>query len=386
MRIALVSHDFVRNDGQGRVSYELVRGALARGHDVLLLADHVEPDLVEHGAEWHPLHPRFQRPQLFKDRDFARRASEAIRRVRHRVDIIHANGYTLTVPHHVNTAHFVHAAWLRSPVRRLTQGRGIRSLYQWAYTCANTTWERSAFAQAEIVVGVSEQVRGELLAVGVPPEKVRVISNGVDLDEFRPGAVDRASIGLPPAGPLALFVGALRTGRKNLDTLLHALARLPELQLAVVGDVEGSPYPQLARELGLAQRVTFLGFRRDVATLMRAVDVLVCPSRYEPFSLVVLEAMAAGLPVVTTRTVGAACLVTPECGVVLDDPDNVETLAAALRPFALSHPRCRDMRLRARAVAERHGWAQMAMSYLTLYETLSAATENTGPIAAGGRA
>ncbi|WP_237181465.1 glycosyltransferase family 4 protein [Paraburkholderia tropica] len=94
---------------------------------------------------------------------------------------------------------------------------------------------------------------------------------------------------------LLLFVGDLRTPRKNLGTVLEALKQLPEhVHLAVAGYLLGSPYPEMARQLGIESRVHFLGLVREMPMLMRSVDAYVFPSRYEAMSLSLLEAMAAG--------------------------------------------------------------------------------------------
>jgi glycosyltransferase involved in cell wall biosynthesis len=374
MKLALVTHNVIRSDGQGRVNYQLARHALARGHEVLLLADQVEPELLERGARWLRLHPRVQKPHLLKVAEFTQRASALVRRVRAEADIIHANGYVLDEPHHLNTSHFVHAAWLRSSVRASEVTGRVRSTYQWLYTAANARWEQRAYRQARLVAAVSEAVREDLLATGLPPEHVVTVPNGVDLEEFHPGREPRAAWGLPEDRPLALFVGGIRTGRKNLDTVLAALREVPGLHLAVVGDVRGSPFPALAERLGVADRVSFLGFRDDVARLLRASDLFVFPSRYETFALVVLEALASGVPVVTARSVGAASLVTPGCGVVLPDAEDAAALARALRSLVEDAPLRERMGLRAREAAREHGWAEMAGAYFRLYERLAASS------------
>jgi len=135
--------------------------------------------------------------------------------------------------------------------------------------------------------------------------------------------------------------------------------------------VRGSPFPALAQRLGVADRVSFLGFRDDVARLLRASDLFVFPSRYETFALVVLEALASGVPVVTARSVGAAGLVTPECGLVLPDSEDAAALARALRLLVEDAPLRERMGRTAREVAQAHGWAQMAEAYFRLYERLA---------------
>jgi glycosyltransferase involved in cell wall biosynthesis len=243
--------------------------------------------------------------------------------------------------------------------------------YHALYTRFNTRWERRAFDRAAILVAVSKRVRDELVGLGIASSRVRVIENGVDLDEFRPGGAERSVLGLPVEVPLAIFAGDIRSPVKNLGGVLEALVSVPGLHLAVAGSTTSSPYPARARELGLAERVHFLGFRRDMAPLLRAADFFVFPSRHDSCPLVVLEAMASGLPVVTARTVGNASLVEEAGGVVLDDPDDVEALSAALVGLVADPERRRRLGAAARTVAERHSWAAMADAYLNLFEEVA---------------
>jgi len=175
-------------------------------------------------------------------------------------------------------------------------------------------------------------------------------------------------LGLPEAKPLALFVGDIRTKGKNLDTVLKALVHVPEMSLAVAGALPGSPFPAMAQSLGLGERVRFLGFRRDVSRLMRACDLFVFPSRYEAGSLVILEALASGLPVITARTAGGCEVMTAGAGRIIDNPNDVTALAAAMREFATDAGFRLQAPREARAVAERFTWTTMAQAYLQLFE------------------
>jgi glycosyltransferase involved in cell wall biosynthesis len=313
------------------------------------------------------VHPRRQRLNLLKVREFARRASDTVGALAGDVDVVHANGFVLTRPHHVNTSHFVHGAWRRSPLRSPRFPRSLRQGYHSLYTALNARWERDAYESAQIVVAVSDLVRDQVEGLGIASERIRVIRNGVDLREFSPGAGNRRSYGLPDAVPLALFVGEIHTRRKNLETVLAALRHVPSLHLAVVGSTEGSPYPGLASRLGVDGRVHFLGYRKDIATIMRCADAFVLPARYDPCPLVLLEALASGLPVVTTATVGGSELVAGECGLVLADPNDVEGLGAALARVSEDGGSRAAMSEAARRVAERHSWERMAAEYVSLY-------------------
>ena len=368
MRLAIVTHDVVRGDGQGRVAYEIAQYALRHGATVSLLSERVDPDLVEAGAQWIPIRPRQQRINLFNVWEFARLADRALDQRSGQFDVVQGFGFTLTRPHQVSVAQFVHDAWGRSPVHTFRVRRDLYGLYQWTYTTLNTRWERKSFAQAQAVVACSTLVRQELLRVGVPDSHIQVILNAADPQEFHPGPADRPALGLPPDVPLALFAGDIRTPRKNLDTVLRALARVPGVHLAVIGRVERSPYPKLAAELGIAERVHFLGFRRDMGRLMQAADLFVFPSRYEPFGIVVLEAMNCGVPVILAATVGAAGIVTPEAGLVLPDPDDVDAFADAMRTLLQDPQRRTCMGRAAREIGERHTWTDMAERYWKLYQ------------------
>jgi len=102
---------------------------------------------------------------------------------------------------------------------------------------------------------------------------------------------------------------------------------------------------------------------------MRACTFLAFPTRYEPFGLVILEAMSSGLPVVTTRVAGAAELMSEDTGVLLDNSENVESLAEAMEKMSTSSNRSRAGDA-ARKLAESHSWAHMAAQYLEVFEEL----------------
>ncbi len=365
MHIALVAHNVKHGDGQGRVNVEIVRQCLNRGLDVTLVADDVDPDIVDWGVRWIRVHPVLNRPILAKVLEFALRANRVIDRIRPEVDVICANGVVCTRPHDVNVAHFVHTTWLQSPVHESRTTSGLRAWYQWLFTAVNAHLERLVFSRARRLVGVSDLVADELAALDVSAP-IRTIANGVDPTEFAPGPGRRETFGLPKDVPLALFAGDLVSPRKNLDTVLRALVDVPDWHLAVAGSTTDSPYPALARDLGLAPRVHFVGFCDDMSALMRASDLFVFPSHYEPFALVVLEAMATGRPVITARSVGAASLVSPECGIVLDDPSDTEGVARGLRSFQSPEAR-KTAGSAARTIAESQTWTDMADAYVDLF-------------------
>jgi len=371
MHIAIVSRYARIGDGQGRANFEIALRAVNRGHRVTLLADQVDERLVAAGAQWVPIQPRNRKVDLVYGLESIALANRALQSLPQRPDIVHGYGWTLDGPHDINTAQFVHTAWRRHPVHPSRANRGAYAAYQWTYSALNGWGERRAFRNARHVVAASSTVRRELVElVGLPESKVDVVLNGVDTSQFRPGDADRAALGLPEGVPLGLFTGDIRTGRKNLDTVLMALAKVPDMHLAVVGRLEGSPFPEMARRLDIERRVHFLDFRTDVADIMRACDLFVFPSRYEACALVLLEALASGLPVVTAETTGGAEVVTDDCGIRIPDTEDAVALAGALSQMVSSAEGRQAMAAAARKQALRFTWDAIADQYLAIYERL----------------
>jgi glycosyltransferase involved in cell wall biosynthesis len=375
LRVAIVTHVVRHNDGQGRVNHEIARAALEEGFDVTLVASHVAPELLAHPrVKWVRVQPSRAWPtNLLRQQVFALKSALWLRRHRAEYDVLHVNGFITWAHADVNTAHFVHGGWARSKYYPFGLTRGLWSAYQFVYTRANAVLERWAYRRSRVIAAVSRKVADEIRASGGDPlERLDVIYNGVDTRTFASASADRAKFKLPDDAFLLLFVGDLRTPRKNLGTVLHALKALPQrVHLAVAGYLPGSPYPAMARELGIDSRVHFLGLVREMPTLMRSVDTYVFPSRYEAMSLSLLEAMAAGLPVVTARTAGGAEVITPECGIVLDDPDDVSALAHAVQQLADDDAHRHAMGEAAAELASSFGWARMAEQYIALYRQLA---------------
>jgi glycosyltransferase involved in cell wall biosynthesis len=375
LRIALVSHNIIRGDGQGRANLELVRYAQKQGAQVTLFADRVDPDLEAEGIVWVKVQPPTRSNWLVHGNQYLAMANKLIAARRDEFDIIHACGATLTIPHHINTSQYVHSAWIQSPLHPSKVYKNAYGVYQWTYSTWNAYLEKKAYRNAQFVVPASSTVYGELnQLVGVPKEKMQVILNGADPTEFHPNTEnsieDRKSLGLPETGVLGLFAGDIKMNRKGIDTVLKALVSVPEMQLIVVGKVEGSPFPQMARELGVADRAHFLDFRRDISKIMRACDFFVFPSRYEACALVLVEALASGLPIITAKTTGGSEVVTPECGICVSDVENVESIVDAMRKLATNPELRQQFSQVAVQESEKYHWEKIAKQYYTIYEKI----------------
>ncbi|MEA5013570.1 MAG: glycosyltransferase family 4 protein [Candidatus Limiplasma sp.] len=164
-----------------------------------------------------------------------------------------------------------------------------------------------------------------------PAKKVALVRGvGIDFARFEApvdGAAVRSSLGVPSGAPLVITVGE-HIPRKNHETVLRALARIPEAWLLFCGVGElTQKLEALARELGMAERTLFLGFRRDVPGLLKASDVFFFPSFQEGLPVSLMEAMAAGLPCVASGVRGNRDLIGESGGGTLRPPLDVEGFA-----------------------------------------------------------
>jgi glycosyltransferase involved in cell wall biosynthesis len=175
--------------------------------------------------------------------------------------------------------------------------------------------QRRLAARTDFAIAVSAPIReAALRAFGLPPGRVQVLHNGLDVDRFAHPAGDargriRDELGVAPAAPTVILIGRVHKV-KGQQAMIRALPRVlrqcPEAALVIVGEgPDRAACEALAREQGLGPRVRFTGQRNDIPDLLAAADVAVVPSLWqEPFPFTALEAMAAGRPVVAFRTGG----------------------------------------------------------------------------------
>lgn len=238
--------------------------------------------------------------------------------------------------------------------------------------------DRRASRLTDVVIAVSEPLAGRLRRhVVAYPDRVRVVINGVDTDTLRPGTVPglRDELAL---GAEDLVIGSVgRLERiKGYDVMVESLGRLgrmaPDRRVVLVLVGDGRERPALearARELGLAGRIRFLGWRQDLPRLLATFDLFTLASRSEGTSVSLLEAMSAGVCPVVTDVGGNADVLGPDLRhrlVPSEDPEAIAQgwLAALNDPDA----RARDAkRARARAV-ERFSLRRMVASYAAIYE------------------
>lgn len=244
--------------------------------------------------------------------------------------------------------------------------------------------ERAMFEHPALraVICNSRMVRDEVAAAfRVAPEKLHVIYNGIDLEQFHPRERERsrrstrAELGVAEGETVFLFVGS-GFARKGLDAAIAALARCAteRFRLVVAGrDRHAARFAGQARAAGLDTRVQFLGGREDVRPLYAAADCFILPTRYDPFPNTALEALAMGLPAIIGRRCGAAEVVQPGRSGWICDPADVAGLAELMRNAARAGT---GMAGEARACAENFGIEKMAGELVALYSRLAPAARS----------
>jgi UDP-glucose:(heptosyl)LPS alpha-1,3-glucosyltransferase len=375
VKIALVTWHYDQHQGIARCVAELAE-RLARQQEVHVFA-----------TEWE--HPEgapivFHRVPVAARRWYLMAASffftSARLLQRHRFDLVHLHAPSccraaVVTCHAVPAAALDHlgrlppAARVDLPTRQLLPYRLLRPMYAFNY--------RSH--RHRRVIAISSRIRDELIRThGVRPELVRVIPHGVDLERFHPshrarqGAAVRAELGIPGDSVVFLHVG-YDFRRKGLGFAVRALARIPEgaARLLVVGPLgaDGSYFERMIETLELRGRVVLAGLQKDVARFYAAADCLVFPSIYEPFGLVVLEAMASGLPVICSATVGCARdLITDRAsGFLVDEPWEVERLALTMRGVVQDRALREEVGRGARRVATTCSWDRSVERTVEVY-------------------
>jgi glycosyltransferase involved in cell wall biosynthesis len=204
-------------------------------------------------------------------------------------------------------------------------------------------YDMKYYRHCDHLVGNTQDIRDYFIRQGWPAERAHYLPNFIDAHPAP--AVDRASLQTPEDAPLIVALGRLHPN-KAFDVLLHAVAETPGVWLWIAGSgPEDFNLKGLAAQLGIANRVRFLGWRNDVAALLAASTVLAVPSRHEPLGNVVLEGWAHGVPVIAAEAVGPAALIADGDDGLLVPVDDADALADAFRRVLDSSD------LRARVVA-----------------------------------
>jgi UDP-glucose:(heptosyl)LPS alpha-1,3-glucosyltransferase len=322
VRVAAVYRNFALSGSLERDAVLAARALVALGVELHCYCNPESSDAEIPGAVFHDVRPLVRsRSRLgypAETASFALRATRELRRDRERYDIVDVRG-TAAWEHDVITVHGVAKAqqrrWADGEGRdyRARRLRGRAAPVIRPQAGATRAIERLQFRPGKFsrVVAVTEDVATDVSEVhGVPPERIHVVNLPVDLPSFRRNGTEpvRPALGIAAEAPLLLFVGS-DFARKGLADAVEALGAVPEAHLVVVGGGRSGPFVRLAERIGVEARVHFIGSTSEPERYFRAADLLLLPTKEDPWGLTLIEAMAAGVPAVTTDAAGAAAVV-----------------------------------------------------------------------------
>ena len=361
MNICITHLRHAYTGGAERYLNALAKGLCERGHEVTIACR-------SHAVPPHPrvkfarLHP-FAIGGAWRHWGFAKALSQWLATEPSRFDVVVGLGRTWSQDV-LRVGGGCHQTWLdqisqSNPGTDSTKPRFKDRVY---LRLEARSFEAGAYRK---IICNSRMVRRDVMQrYAVPDDAIQVIYNGVDLERFNPrnaydkGRQIRHEAGFSENDVVFTFLG---TGfeRKGVDLLLSAFAQIASTvdhaRVLIIGkDSRLSVYQQQAHDLGIANKVVFLGERLDAQDCLAAGDVLVLPTRYDPFANVTVEALASGLPVITSDTNGGSEILSGEVGSVIPMGKNViNELAQAMQDWS-DPTRVRSASAAARKIAEQH--------------------------------
>jgi UDP-glucose:(heptosyl)LPS alpha-1,3-glucosyltransferase len=385
MRIGFqIEHLDPSRGGAETYVHRFAQTLLAAGHEVHLFAAGFASEPA--GAVLHRVMPRGL-TRAERDWRFARSAHRAARRAD--LDVVVAVGRTFGA--NVLQPHGGTLPGSRRQNLRLIGSEWVRGLKQ-AFDWLNPRVRMQLWieaAQYDVdpppdVIAISRMVCRDMQEFyRVPDERLHLVYNGVDLEQFSPAACEPLRADARRAWNLAddetcFLLVAHNFRLKGLRELVEAAGRLDRAapwRIVIVGKGAPEPYLERAAQLGCAERLLFTGPTSDILPAYAACDAYVQPTWYDPCSLVVLEALACGRPVLTTRFNGASELMEDgREGFVLDSPASAEHLVESLRRLVDADLR-RTMVAPARATAEQHSLDRNFREMMAVFEKAAARKE-----------
>jgi len=357
VNVGIAVHNYDRSEGTGGYVVELLP-RIAEVHEVTLYTARVRapvPDGVT-----------VVRVPAIMTRAYTAILSfpTALKAKRRKHDLMHAQGW-VTSSADIVTAHIVMAGW-----RDAAKQAGVHSRPGERYLGGFVERREAKLFRtgARHVIAPSHKARQEIARYYGRPDSVSVVPHGFPTPKALPSTDSaRKKLGLP-SKTTALFVGDTR---KGLSVAIHAVASVPNVQLAIVSRSSPIGALDLAGTLGAADRVSWLGEHKDPTLAYAASDLLLHPTIYDSFGLVVAEAMACGVTPVTTVNAGISELIKHgESGWIVEG-DAISGTTQALVELATDKALRNRIGAAAKEVAKSRGWETVAEETLDIYEQVA---------------
>ncbi len=388
MKIAFIVLNVSYQAGPAKATASLIE-RLCEDHQVSVFSHTLEG--IDLSKIKHYKLPAFTRPKLLAYITFLVSSTIiliALSFLRKRsFDIINSTGCCCTFSTDVITSHFCEKESLRLEKINIIE-MPHKSIWQ-KLKALDHKIQRSLKVFAEgLVFGrnsskarivVSEHMKGEFIRhYGNAAKSLIVIPNGVDLKIFTPANQPlyrdriRQKHGISHSDLVLMFAGG-DWERKGVPYIIEALARLStfDIKLLIIGSGNEKYYLKFARHKRVEKQTIFITHRTNIKEYYAAIDIFVFPTRYEPFGLVIVEAMASGLPVITSRVAGAADFMNDgvDC-LLLNNPSDINELAAKIELLLSNAELRKTMGERARKTAEKLSWDRVAEKTLEVYNSI----------------
>lgn len=386
-RVLMVTGAYHPEISSGGVQCQNIAQELRGRADVQVLTTSVDPALARHDEVAGIPVTRIRvdvRSGLSKLRAFRRMVIDLWRLVRHS-DIVHLHGYSTK-----NVLVTIIAKMFRKPIVMSLHTAGFDEIEAIERQGSLALW---AFLSVDLYLSVSPGLVEKYLAAGMPPERILLVPNGIDIGRFAPASADqrssaRAHLSLPLTMPVIAFVGFF-SADKQPRVLFDAWLSLQQggqadAALMFIGatrsayfEVDGDIAPAMTRDAaaaGVGNRLRFAGVTHDVPSHLQAADLFVLPSRREGLPVALLEAMACGLPCIASRLPGSTDAII-EHGVngLLTPPGDAVELAHAIATVLADPALQRRLGTAARAtIVDRYSSGNVADRWLEAYDLIPA--------------
>jgi len=372
MKIAIIRKRYTYHGGAEGFSSRFIDLLAAAGHEIHIFAIQWQADNMNRNVHFHRV-PAVTMVSFLRDLTFALSCYFILRRERRHFDIIQSHDKTLYQDIY-RAGDGCHIEWLRQRWAR-TGLAGKVSIacnpYHWLILWLERVILRGN--RFKVILAISHMVKQNIIQhYGVSPERIEVVYNGVDLDRFNPRNREihrrliREQYGVKNSDFVILFAGS-GFERKGVKYLLQAVESVnTPITVMIVGK------GVLKGERGVyRQNIIFCGPQKDIERYYAAADIFVFPTMYEPFGNVHLEALASGLPVVTTQNSGAAeVIVEGKEGFVIERPEDVAALTERITYFVNNRDDVKNMGMSARKRAEQFSYTRHMVKMTELYENI----------------
>ena len=357
MNVGVVVHDYDAGYGQGRYCIELAK-RLSEKIRFTIFSNTFKAAPMDN-VEWVKV-PALRLDALTTVYSFIPMAERKVKK--HQPDVIHCQGLTNWYAD-IITGHICNAARLRRMNTRWLKPRLFAGLV--------TPVERRFYRHKSVrhLIAISKILESEVRREYGFTKPATVVYHGTDCEQFRPAKPGekeelRARFKVPVNEWTWLFMGeAVKGLRQTIDQLVN----FPKARLLIVTRSDLQMYRDQAARLGVSDRVIFHGFEKKPEEAFRVADVFVYPSDYDPFGMVVSEAMASAIPVAVGFELGAAELIDDRWTGLKFDPHIPETIREALQFLEIDPNRARQLGLAGRAAIRGHSWDDCAAATLDVY-------------------